>query len=83
MKFFLLIEFAAIWMAGCAPAEKMTAPAGQPPAPSNAALPEKSVAHQAIEGFTGKTAVDAGQRTKAKIKAIEIQCQQNFEEIPP
>lgn len=55
----------------------------QPPAVSNAALPEKSVARQAIEGFTGKTAVDAGERTKAKVKAINTQRRQNFEEIPP
>jgi len=65
------------------PADKMTTPTGQPPAPSNAAPPEQSVARQAIEGFTGKTAVDAGQRTKAKIKAINTQRRQNFEEIPP
>jgi len=78
-----LIAFAALWVVGCAPVEKMTAPAGQPPALSNAAPPEKSVARQAIEGFTGKTAVDAGERTKAKIKGINTQRRQNFEEIPP
>ena len=71
-----LIGIAAVWLVGCAPVEKMTAP-------SNAAPPEKSVARQAIEGFTGKTSVDAGERTKAKIKAIETQRRQNFEEIPP
>lgn len=78
-----LIGIAALWMAGCAPAEKMTGTSEQPPALSNAAPPEKSVARQAIEGFTGKTAVDAGERTKAKIKAINTQRRQNFEEIPP
>lgn len=83
MKFIWLIGIAALGLAGCAPAEKMTAPAGQPPAPSNAAPPEKSVARQAIEGFTGKTAVDVGQRTKAKVKDINTQRRQNFEEIPP
>lgn len=83
MNLIWLIGIAAVWLAGCAPADKMTAPAGQPPVISNAAPPEKSVARQAIEGFTGKTAVDAGERTKAKIKAIETQRQQNFEEIAP
>ncbi|MDD5676790.1 MAG: hypothetical protein PHW60_02210 [Kiritimatiellae bacterium] len=78
-----LIGIVAIGVAGCAPADKMTAPAGQPPAASNAAPAEKSVTRQAVEGFTGKTSVDAGDRTKAKIKAFETQRQQNFEEIPP
>ena len=76
MKFIWLIGIAAIWVAGCAPADKMTAP-------SNALPPEKTVARQAIEGFTGKTTVDAGERTKAKIKGINTQRRQNFEEIPP
>ena len=70
-----LIVLAAIWVAGCMPAEKKALTAGQ--------SPEKSVARQAIEGFTGKTAVDSGERTKAKIKAINTQRRQNFEEIPP
>ncbi|MBU0714528.1 MAG: hypothetical protein KJ964_04145 [Verrucomicrobia bacterium] len=83
MKYFWLIGFAAIWVTGCAPADKMTVTAGQPPPQSNAAPSEKSVARQAIEGFTGKTSVDAGQRTKAKIKDINKQRRQNFEEIPP
>ena len=78
-----LIVLVAIWLVGCAPADKMVGMTGQPPVPSNAVPPEKSVARQAIEGFTGKTAVDSGERTKAKIKAINTQRRQNFEEIPP
>ncbi len=81
MRKLLSIGVAAFWLLGCAPAEKMTAPAA-PAAPSNAA-PEKSTARQAIEGFTGKTAVDAGQRTKARIQEINEQRRKNFEEIPP
>ncbi|MBU4199871.1 MAG: hypothetical protein KKE37_04960 [Verrucomicrobia bacterium] len=77
------IGIALLWLAGCAPVEKMTAPAPQPAAPSNTAVQEKSVARQAIEGFTGKTAVDAGQRTKAKIMDINEQRRSNFKEIPP
>jgi len=83
MKPIWLIGLAALWLGGCAPAEKMTEKAGQPPALSNAAPPEKSVARQAIEGFTGKTSVDAGERTKAKVKDINARRRQNFEEIPP
>lgn len=78
-----LIGFVALWLAGCAPADKKAATAEQSPAQSNAAPPEKSTARQAVEGFTGKTSVDAGERTKAKIKAIETQRRKNFEEIPP
>ena len=65
-----LIGIAAIVVAGCAPAEKKAMPAAQPPAQSNAAPSEKSAPRQAIEGLTGKTAVDVGERTKAKIKDI-------------
>ncbi len=78
-----LIGIAALWLAGCAPAEKMTGSAGQSPAQSNAVPVEKTVARQAVEGFTGKTAVDAGERTKKKIQAIKAQRQENFEEIQP
>ncbi|MFA5043770.1 MAG: hypothetical protein WC381_09570 [Kiritimatiellia bacterium] len=83
MKSLWLIGLTALWLAGCAPADKKAAPAGQPPAQSNAAPPGKSTARQAVEGFTGKTSVDAGERTKAGIKAIETQRRKNFEEIPP
>jgi PBP1b-binding outer membrane lipoprotein LpoB len=83
MKPIFLIGLAALWLAGCAPADKKETPPAQPPAQSNAAPQEKSVTRQAVEGFTGKTSVDAGQRTKAKIKAIEKQRQENFEGIPP
>lgn len=41
------------------------------------------MARQAIEGFTGKIAVGAGERTKAQIKDINTQRRENFEEIPP
>lgn len=81
MKYFWLIGFATIGMAGCAPVDKTAVPTGQPPAQSNAT--ERPVARQAVEGFTGKTAVDSGERTKAKIKDINAQRRQNFEEIPP
>ncbi|MBI2440218.1 MAG: hypothetical protein HYV35_02485 [Lentisphaerae bacterium] len=83
MNQLLLIGIAALWLAGCAPAVKKAAPRGQPPASSNAAPLEKTVARQALEGFTGKTSVDAGERTKAKIKDINTQRRQNFGEIPP
>jgi len=75
-----LIGIAALWLGGCAPAGKMTGTSTPPPpAQSNTAPPEKTVACQAVEGFTGKTAVGAGERTKAKIKGINAQRRQDFE----
>jgi hypothetical protein len=59
---------AALAAAGCAPAEKEPSP-------------EKSTARQAVEGFTGKTAVDAGQRTKETIKAVNETRRESFEEF--
>ena len=67
------IGLAALWMVGCAPAGKPDAPAGT--------APEKSTARQALEGFTGKTAVDAGQRTKEKIDDINKTRKEGFEEF--
>ncbi len=50
----------------------------QPPTAEEAPPParEKSLTRQAIEGMTGKTTVDAGQRTKAKVAAIDAQEQE-------
>lgn len=58
----ILLAFALI-MTGCGPAE--TPSAGPAPAPTNA---PKSTIQTAVEGFTGKTAVDAGQRAKQRIQ---------------
>ena len=77
------IGIALLWLAGCAPAEKMITPAVASNAPPAQPAEEKSTARQAIEGFTGKTAVDTGQRTKVRIKAIEEQRRKNAEEMPP
>ncbi len=78
------IAIALLGLAGCAPVEKMTAPApavsNPPPVP---AAQEKSTARQVVEGFTGKTAVDAGQRTMNRVKAIDAQRRQDAEEMPP
>ena len=70
----LSIGAAALWLVGCAPAEKMIAPSN--------AVPEKSNASQAVEGFTGKTAVDAGQRTKSRVQIINEQQRKKLEEMP-
>lgn len=69
----VFIGVAALWMVGCAPADKPGTPAGT--------APEKSTARQALEGFTGKTAVDAGLRTKDKIKAVNETREEGFEEF--
>ena len=58
---------------GCGKKETLTPPATSTPvaaAPAApAATPEKSTMATAIDGFTGKTSVDAGMRAKAQIKA--------------
>lgn len=63
---------------GCSqqPAAK---PAGSAPATNAPAA--QSTAREVIEGFTGKTAVDAGQRAKAKLKAVDAQRQQDMNEV--
>ncbi len=80
---YLGIGITLIWMAGCAPVEKMTISPAASNAPPAQPAEEKSTARQAIEGFTGKTAVDAGQRTKARIQAIEDKRRQDADEMPP
>jgi hypothetical protein len=91
MKRIGTIGITLLWLAGCAPVEKMTEPAkpaaAAKPVPVSNAAPaqpttEPSVARQAINGFTGKTAVDNFQRTKDRIKAIDAQNKKNYEEIP-
>lgn len=77
----LWIGVVALVLAGCGQPDKPVE--ATPSATPSNVVPEKSVARQAIEGFTGKTAVDAGQRAKEKIKKINETRRQNFEEIPP
>jgi hypothetical protein len=43
--------------------------------------PEKSTLQTAVDGFTGKTAVDAGQRAKEQIKAASAARNKNMEEM--
>ena len=57
-----------VLMVGCGQVDQ-PAPTATGGAATNAA--PKSTAQEAIEGFTGKTAVDAGQRAKAKLNAID------------
>ncbi len=56
--------------AACRPLDKISRPAAQS---------KKTIAREA--GFTGKTAADAGQRAKTKIKAIDEARRQSFEEF--
>lgn len=67
----------ALLASGCGKRAAKTNEA-QPPPAAEAPPPaqEKSLTRQAIEGVTGKTAVDAGQRTKAKVAAIDAQEQE-------
>lgn len=60
---------AVLLVTGCGKSE-MNQPAKQSSTRPSNAVPPKSTATLFIEGFTGKTAVDAGQRTKAKVAEI-------------
>jgi hypothetical protein len=75
MNYFLTLILIALAGCGKAPASK---PENVPPAPS-----EKSTFQTAVDGFTGKTAVDAGQRAKDQIKAASAARNKNMEEIGP
>ncbi len=64
-----------IAMAGCGK-DPEAKPKATPTTP-----PEKSTLQTAVEGFTGKTAVDAGQRAREQIKAATAVRNQNLEEM--
>ena len=67
---------------GCGQApETKTETASQPAVTNPAPVAEKSVASQAIDGFTGKYAVDAGQRAKAKIRQVSEQKQKDLDQV--
>ena len=55
---------------------KVASPAG----PATNAETFKSTASEVVNGFTGKTAVDAGQRMKATLKKIGDKEQKDYEE---
>lgn len=65
----VLIIIAIGIMAGCTPSTK--------PEPK----PGKSTAQTAIEGFTGKTAVDAGKRTRKQLEAISAKHDAELNEV--
>ena len=69
MKIYLMIPLSVCLMAGCA---KQSEEVGAKPAKSSATL--------AIEGITGKTAVDAGQRARDQINAISAQRESDLQE---
>ncbi|MBM4162861.1 MAG: hypothetical protein FJ222_00205 [Lentisphaerae bacterium] len=73
LRLFFLTGMTALGLAGCTPAERTAFP--------TATAPEKSTVNQVIEGFTGKTSVDAGQRAKAQIKDINETRKESFEEF--
>lgn len=76
-----LIPGIALILAGC----------GQPPPPQQtpttkpapAPRTEKGTMQTAIEGFTGKAAVDSGIQAKARIKAISEQEKKDLDEVMP
>ena len=69
----LIILFVAIVMAGCSNDSKS---AEKKPAPASS-----STINTVIEGLTGKTAVDAGQNAKQKIRQISAQENKQINEV--
>ncbi len=67
----LLTAVLAMGLAGC----------GKPATQTPGTPPEKSTAQTAIDGFTGKTAVDAGLRAKEQIKKASEAQMKDREEI--
>ena len=61
---------AVLFVSGCGKSE-MNRPKKQSSTQPSNAIPPKSTTTLVIEGFTGKTVVDAGQRTKAKVAEID------------
>ncbi|NLL84806.1 MAG: hypothetical protein GX230_11295 [Lentisphaerae bacterium] len=61
---------AVLTLCGCSPAQKEELPETKPAAPTTS--------QQALEGFTGKTAVDAGLRAKKQIEAIDTMRRQQM-----
>lgn len=66
-----------VFVAGCCPPEKAEPP---PPAQTNL-TPTKTTVKDVLEGITGKTTVDAGLRTKAKVEKIGEEKKKEREEM--
>jgi hypothetical protein len=70
MKAYLIIPLTLALLAGCSQQESQTDGADKP----------KSSATLALEGITGKTAVDAGERAKAQINEISARREEDLRE---
>ena len=70
MKWLGIACVGALALTGCGEAAKPEAGAT---ATASNVPPAKSTMSEAIDGFTGKTAVDAGLRAKAKIQKIDAE----------
>ena len=75
MRNALIVAAAALFVVSCSPSGKMQRQE-QAPDPG-----QKSVAREAIEGFTGKTAVNNLNRAKPKIEAANEVGRQSREDI--
>ena len=80
MKCAVLWLVLGLGLAGCGqpPATPGTGPATNGP---TAAAPAQSEAAAVIDGLTGKMAVDAGQRAKAKIREVSQKEQKDVDEV--
>jgi len=70
MKAYLIIPLTLVMLTGCSQQENQTNGADKP----------KSSATLALEGITGKTAVDAGERAKAQINEISARREEDLRE---
>ena len=79
LKILMLALFSAV-MVGCSQsASDADAPAAEPTPPSTP--PQKSSLDTAIEGATGKAAIEAGRATKTKIDKISAGREDDIKEL--
>ena len=72
----MLIPLLIVLLAGCGKNQGTSAPAPAKQGSTN----EKSTLQTVVDGFTGKTAVDAGQRAKRQLQEVSRKENQELEE---
>jgi PBP1b-binding outer membrane lipoprotein LpoB len=80
MRRMLTVAALAMLLAGCRQSGPDTASPQPGPELTNA-VPAKTTAQEVINGLTGKTAVDAGMKTKERIKNIREKADKDVQEV--
>ena len=80
MKWSMIGLALGLGLAGCGQPPAAPGPGSATNAPATAA-PAQSDASAVIDGLTGKMAVDAGQRAKAKIRDINQKEQKDLDDV--